>query len=126
MRRREFEDVLVLDETMRQGKDEAALLARLLAIRQGSTTQAHWAAMHERLAARLSAEERTRIAGLRAVDAFEIWAPCHVMNRQRLCDVRRHQHMHSTHTSMCTQVPSHPQMGTASVDLCVMLWCSAR
>ena len=40
--RRQGFDVIVLDETMRQGPDQAALLARLLAIRRGEATRERW------------------------------------------------------------------------------------
>ena len=87
LRRREFEDVLVLNETMRQGPAEAALLERLLAIRAGRATQQHWVDIHARLSSRLSDEERERVRGLRTIDATETWAPATAMNRTRLIEL---------------------------------------
>jgi|TARA_B110001469_G_scaffold113954_1_gene117605 hypothetical protein len=49
---RSFNDCVLLDETMRQGREEAELLSQLLRIRTGHATQGDWQQLLGRLESR--------------------------------------------------------------------------
>ena len=81
---KEFKDCIVLDQTMRQGKDEKALLDRLLRIRNGTVTQQDWIDINARYENDLPPEEKKDFEHDQVITLHETWAEVRKENRTKL------------------------------------------
>ena len=80
-----FDRCVLLDQTMRQGPDQIALLQRLLRIRNGTVTQQDWIDINKRCINDLPQEEQDLFKNLPTVlTVMETWAEVNEENRRRL------------------------------------------
>ena len=81
---RQFEDCVVLNQTMRQGKDEQALLNRLLRIRNGTVNQQDWLDINSRYEENLTDEQKLEFQHEKVITLHETWVEVRKENRSRL------------------------------------------
>ena len=81
---RKFEDCIVLDQTMRQGKDEQDLLQRLLRIRNGTVNQKDWIDINNRYEKDLSTNDKRSFEHGQVMTLYETWAEVRKENHAKL------------------------------------------
>ena len=82
---RNFEECVLLNQTMRQSTSEKRLLERLLRIRSGSITQQDWIDINSRYEGNLSVEEKMKFQNQQlTITLHETWAEVNKENRKCL------------------------------------------
>ena len=84
---RSFTDCIVLEETMRQSKDQREFLELLLRIRNGTINQKDWLAINERFEGNLSDEEKEAFLSTKVLTVMETWKEVNAENHDQLANL---------------------------------------
>ena len=116
-----FENVIILQETMRQKPDQKVLLERLLRIRRGEITQDDWNAINSRYEGDLSEPEKKKFKSSSTITLCETWAEVNVENHCKLAALNvpiavipalsRGPHMQGGSDTPLGQIPARALIG---------------
>ena len=81
---RHFQNVVYLNETMRQGPDQKPLLETLLRIRRGEIIQHDWISINSRYIGDLPPEEKTNFEHNNVITLCETWNEVDLENHKKL------------------------------------------